>query len=154
MSVDVRFTITAAEPIDELELAEHSAAFHTEFRDWERYPLLTRDDYADYPSRCLESSVVERYYGPGYERGPWPRIRDMGDWLMLRFGETAVVGYMGDCDDSPGVPWPEARAECDELWRTVGHHPYLMVFQLGRPNLGWGCTCEHCADIPIPEATR
>jgi hypothetical protein len=42
------------------------------------YPDLGFDEYE--PVQTIEAQTLWRYYGRGYERGPWPEIRDMGDW--------------------------------------------------------------------------
>jgi hypothetical protein len=144
MGVDVELKVRTFEPLTDDELAEVDAAFieqfGLEFEDDDH--RISRDKYEG--DGCIIDSL-DRYYGPGYERGQWPRIRAMGDWLAVRFGETAEVRYGGDSayEWDHLTPWPEARAECEASWRQVGHHPYGSWH---RPR----CDCDHCSTIPWP----
>lgn len=36
-----------------------------------------------------------RYYGPGYERGPWPVISALLRWMQINF-PSAIIYYSGD----------------------------------------------------------
>lgn len=139
MGIDARFSITAAEPFADDDVAEHRAAFHERYvPDGYGFPFLERSGWDDNPSRNLETSDHLAYYGKGYERGNWPIIRDMGDWLALHFGEMAIVGYGRDCDNgAPGTPWPTIRAEVDDWWENHGHLPRYP-----------DCSCSHCVTIP------
>jgi len=70
----------------------------------------------------LEVSTMHRYYGPGYERGPWASIRACGDWLQHNVGPTF---YGGDSGDSLG-PWEREATVCQAHWLRHGHKPYRM----------------------------
>lgn len=94
-----------------------------------RYPDLGFDEYE--PVQTIEVKTLDRYYGVGYERGPWPEIREMGDWLALALGETAEVRYGGDTADEWEflTAWPEVRKENDAHYEAVGHEPYRAIFR-------------------------
>lgn len=89
--------------------------------------------------------LLDRYYGPGYERGPWPELRAFGDELAVHVGETAEVFCSGDhVDSEDSEPWATARAENEEHWQRVGHLPY-------RNHFGMGCDCPHCESLTAPK---
>lgn len=144
MGVDVEMKVRTCEPLTDDELWELASDFRAKFPvtsslpngpDW---PTIDRDKYADDPA-VLAVAMLDRYYGPGYERGGWPYLREMGDWLMLRFGETAEVRYGSDAgytDFASLQPWPTVRSENDEHYAKLGHLPY-------RPT----CPCDHCETL-------
>jgi hypothetical protein len=57
---------------------------------------LTRSTY--YEDERVEVHTLDRYYGPGYERGHWPRIFEMIVTLRAAFPD-ATVHYGSDSDD-------------------------------------------------------
>lgn len=64
-----------------------------------------------------------RYYGPGYERGPWPSIAAV---LMALYAAPNVeaVWYFGDCHDEDEPFTREQVLEFSEHYMTVGDRPY------------------------------
>jgi len=68
-----------------------------------------------------------RYYGPGYERGPWPRIAAV---LMALFASPNVehVWYFGDCSDEGEPITPEQVMEICAHYMRVGDRPYRTAF--------------------------
>lgn len=94
-----------------------------------RYPDLGFDEYE--PVQTIEVKTLSRYYGKGYERGHWPEIREMGDWLMTTLGETAEVRYGGDTASEWEylTPWPQVRAENEAHWEQFGNEPYRAYFK-------------------------
>lgn len=71
-----------------------------------------------------------RYYGPGYERGPWPRIAAA---LMALHASPNVetVWYFGDCNDF-GEPFtPERVHEFNAHYMKEGDRPYRSPRQAG-----------------------
>lgn len=68
-----------------------------------------------------------RYYGEGYERGPWPRLAAA---LMALFASTNVekVWYGSDCDDVPEVVVGDVLFLCGYFMRC-GHRPYRDSFK-------------------------
>ena len=118
-----------AEPLDTLR-EKFRATFAVEHDfDERRYPDLAWDDYDPVPT--LEVRTLMRYYGPGYERGHWPDIKAMGDWLANTLGDSAEVRYGGDSADEWDelTPWPEARAECEAHWQAHANEPYRRAFE-------------------------
>ena len=111
------FTVMSAPAYRELRDAFH-AAFPDELSDADghRWPHMCWDDCE--PEPTIEVVCMERYYGPGYERGHWPDIKKMGDWLAVRLGELAELRYGGDsADEWEGLrQWGKVRGENDALW--------------------------------------
>jgi hypothetical protein len=66
-----------------------------------------------------------RYYGPGYERGPWPSIAAV---LMALHASQNVetVWYFGDCSDGDGdEPFTQQRVhEFNAHYMAEGDRPY------------------------------
>jgi hypothetical protein len=54
-------------------------------------PAIVADD----DEQLIRVHMHHRYYGPGYERGPWPEIRATAEWLEMRFAGHEVW-YGGD----------------------------------------------------------
>lgn len=74
-----------------------------------------------------------RYYGPGYERGPWPRIAAV---LMALHASQNVsaVWYYGDCSGGSEEPFtPEQVHEFSAHYMKEGDRPYRGAFaNIGR----------------------
>ena len=143
MGIDVTYGVRTAERLTDDEFEVEQSAFYARFPDDKephQFPSFERD--ADDPN-AIEIQCLDRYYGPVYSRGFWPVIREMGDWLMLRFGEAGEVRYGGDhlggWDELR--PYPEQRAENDLHWSRRGHSPYREA-----------CNCDHCAALPTPDS--
>ena len=71
-----------------------------------------------------------RYYGPGYERGPWPLIAAV---LMILFASenAETVWYFGDDLDFDGDdPFTsEQVAEFSKHYMKHGNRPYREMFK-------------------------
>jgi hypothetical protein len=133
MGVDVEFkartTGQLPEPVATLA-ARFREAMPFEYEvGGQRYPDLTWDEYDPIPT--LEVHTLMRYYGPGYERGHWPSIRAMGDWLAEALDGVSEVRYGGDSADEweELTPWAEARAECETCWDRFGNEPYQAAMR-------------------------
>lgn len=74
-----------------------------------------------------------RYYGPGYERGPWPRIAAV---LMSLFACSNVehVWYFGDCGDEGEPITPAQVMEICAHYMRVGDRPYRTGFAPAPPS--------------------
>jgi hypothetical protein len=123
MGVDVEFKARFHEPpskelLDDLLAAFREAWPADAYYSDKGYRLPDLEWTEDDGVRTLECCTLSRYYAPGHERGPWPEIRAMGDWLAVRLGELAEVRY--GCDSDPewenAKPWPDARRENDRHW--------------------------------------
>lgn len=104
---------------------------------WEQDGPDITPDAGELFIRC---HLMTRYYGLGYERGNWPLIRAIGEWMEARIGP---VWYGGDS----GVlaePFPETRRqELNQLFIRVGHSPYLRSGARDAP------ICEFCGNRPM-----
>lgn len=138
MGVDVEMKVRTHRPLTDGELNDVRSKFIERFPEveWEtergdRYPDLERDEWAA-GGQVVALRTLQRFYGAGYERGHWPTIREMGDFLAVVFGETGEVRYGGDCGDTDWEalqPWADARAECEPLWEEFGNEPYRAYFR-------------------------
>lgn len=85
---------------------------------------------------AIEGSTHEveqrwRYYGPGYERGSWPRIAAV--LLALMAGENVeTVWYFGDCSDGDEPFTRERLEQYNKHYIENGDRPYRGAFK--RPN--------------------
>ena len=70
-----------------------------------------------------------RYYGPGYERGPWPSIAAV---LMALHAcsNVVTVWYFGDCVDNDEPFTPQRVHEFSAYYMGVGDRPYRAKFKL------------------------
>jgi len=132
MGVDAVVYVQLEETISNEELAMLSsdiveAFYSVEFTTNKEYGWspLTRDTEG---RNALQVFWALWFYGPGYERGDWPNISGVLDWLQGRFGEKATVLYGGDCGNIPEDlrQWtPEHKAEIWEHFIEHGHRPYF-----------------------------
>lgn len=129
MGIDVVFKARPHERMDATTFEALRYLLHVEFPDelagvgW-RFPDMAWDVYEDAPT--IEVSSADRYYGVDYERGHWPQIEALGDWLAEAFDGVAELRYGGDHADDWCylVPWATARAELRPHWDRVGNEPY------------------------------
>lgn len=75
-----------------------------------------------------ELETHARYYGPQYERGPWPTIASA---LLLLYCNPDVdkVWYYGD-DSDPKEFTPEHLRDMNEYWIRYGNAPYRSFGRL------------------------
>lgn len=66
-------------------------------------------------------NTLIRYYGPNYERGPWPDIRAMVEWFWRHF-PGCEVHYGGD--DEVDVITPEELNDINNCYLDYGHGRY------------------------------
>lgn len=108
---------------------------------WGRRALVVTDSYqakAGY-AQTIEVSQGWRYYGPGYERGPFEVIYMAAVWLEHNI-PGADVFYGGDSDDKTNPFGVEQRDQLLAHWLEHGHWPYRSGF--GKCKGGY--ECEHC----------
>ena len=67
-----------------------------------------------------------RYYGPGYERGPWPRIAAILMTLMAS-EDVETVWYYGDCSDGDEPFTPSRLEQYNNHYIANGDRPYRGV---------------------------
>jgi len=91
----------------------------------------------------LEVNLFSRYYGPGYKRGDWLRLRGIIEWLRRRF-PTGSVWYGGD---SSGVCASEmddeALKEIDDVFYASGRYGYTHPKYRGQDG---DVTCPRCQE--------
>lgn len=69
----------------------------------------------------LVANVLHRHYGIGYERGPFPIIAAICEWLQRRVGDVYVGG---DCGVGVRL-WTDQREELWAHWTEHGGRPYF-----------------------------
>lgn len=129
MGVDVEMKARLREPLTADEFEDLRDNFRETFPDQyavegARYPDLV---LRDLEPGVLVLETLHRFYGIGYERGHWPEIQRIGDWLAVRLGERAELRYGSDSgytDWASLTPWAEARAENAAHWEAQGNEPY------------------------------
>lgn len=82
---------------------------------------------------AIEGSTHEvdqtwRYYGPGYERGPWPCIAATL-LALLASEDIETVWYYGDCNDGDEPFTPERLEQYNEHYIENGDRPYRGAFK-------------------------
>lgn len=96
----------------------------------------------------LRVNTRHRYYGPGYERGDWPRLAGLLGWLNFNL-PAAKVYYGGDSGGRLGLADGDFLDEMWAHWAEHGRLPYAYngPEQERRWNRGvfpaWP-TCELC----------
>ena len=85
----------------------------------------------EYPEATHELDTNYRYYGDGYERGPWPRI---GAALMILFASMGIekVWYGSDCT-GPQEIQPEDVNKISLHYMLNGERPYRGIKQFITP---------------------
>lgn len=78
----------------------------------------------------LSVRTLFRWYGPGYERGPWPQLSAAIRWLLYN---TEEVWYWNDyAENRPNPITFEQLEEFDKHWANVGGLPYRGYMTEGR----------------------
>lgn len=98
-------------------------------------PIIANDG-----EQFINVNLSGRYWGPGYERGNWPIIKAVAEWLETRIPQ-GEVWYGGD---SSGICLERfdmtKRAEFSLHWALNGRRPYVTFG--GR--VGSSVACPHC----------
>lgn len=117
MGLDATIIITG--PITDAELEAGIEEFDA--RTYHADVTVSRDDYGTVEVDCGSA----RYWGPGYERGPWPQIAGWIEAARAAF-PGHVIRYGGDLvDDTEGqVMDDEAMSRFWAHWRSPHFHDY------------------------------
>lgn len=89
--------------------------------------------------QILKVRTLHRYYGPGYERGPWPILRAMIAFLKAH---DCIVHYGSDSGDTMEIATDDWIATMDKHWASNGGRPYRDYFKSFRGKRG--PTCKIC----------
>lgn len=138
MGVDVRMYVTHDNTLTDAQVRRLSAdifdAMYGDFfyidkeRDQHALSVMSQEE-APLPLRryrqIIEVSTLDRYYGPGYERGNPPAIIAVAEWLDRRI-PGCTIWYDGDCCDDDAIqPFDrKARLAMLDHWAEHGHAPY------------------------------
>lgn len=128
MGVDVVFKVRPSSDLDPYEFDDLRRAFYEAYPDPDaagddRFPNMEWDNYEPRPT--IEVACLDWYYGAGYERGHWPAIREMGDWLAEHI--QGELRYGGDSADEWEYlkPWPAVREALNQHWDVYETRPYF-----------------------------
>lgn len=109
---------------------------------------------ADDDEQFIKVNLFGRFYGKGYERGDWPKLRACIFWLATRIPQ-GQVWYGGDSGGECAVPaTPSFMADMDLHWAMHARRPYVRYenkFKIGLPtdNLA-PPVCQLC-EVPMAE---
>jgi hypothetical protein len=91
------------------------------------FTVVPADNYLreEYPRVTHRLEGYPRFYGVGYERGPWPEISAA---LMILFATPGIEGvwYGHDCGGVVEI-FPENVLEISEYYMRRGRRPYYGV---------------------------
>jgi hypothetical protein len=117
MGLDASIWVTTPAPVSDAQVEEWSERLRYEFQneapDADGCPCLERKDWDDASANgvrvpdghsILKVGTAMRYYGPGYERGPWAILSGVCRWLSLAVPD-ATVWY--GADHGGEKPWSE-----------------------------------------------
>lgn len=139
MGVDVEMYARLEKPPSDELMAEVEEFFRSRLvmgsgkgsrpdKGWEEYPYLEvveRDD-----EWFVELRTLDRYWGPGYERGDWPSI--YGYWRAFEAFWPGQVYYHGDgyYPGEVGEPFSAEKAEAYwEHWSGPHGDDYAQSFK-------------------------
>lgn len=124
---------------DENEASEEDRALIGKVVWWQDGPPIVAED----DEQFLKVRLYGRYYGPGYERGDWPKLRAVIGWLHANIPHCEVW-YGGDSSGMCAVHMTPARiAAFDAHYYSNGHEPYVSAFG---NRLGVNVTCLTCEE--------
>lgn len=126
MSIDSLFIVVlprgvSAEELAHANLALHRSPFASELLSGKSLDIVgnrlrMRDVRVPPCGVVLDLDLLLCYFGPGYERGHWPTILEIGTWLSERFPD-AELRYGTDNTDDPTELWDAALQERNAaLW--------------------------------------
>lgn len=142
MGVDCEIGFDSAVPLTERQVANLNGRLREAMGCGETSRLKIRlpQEYEEGRQYVVENEW--RFYGPGYERGPWPQIRAVIAWLGANV--NGPIYYGGDCDDAIPRFGPANMAHVDAHWTKHGHMPYNTYGSRGNAAI----VCPTC-DLPL-----
>ena len=102
MGVDVNLYAVTSRRLTDEELAAADAFYRERVPCDQKYEEGLRRAFEERygtMSNRVEVETMLRYYGPGYERGPWPQIYGMIRVLEAAMPVPSVIHYGGDYDE-------------------------------------------------------
>lgn len=127
MGVDVVFKVRPDPALTPKEYEALRQRFYEAYPDetegaYHRFPSMEWDKYE--PKPTIEVQCLDRFYGIGYERGHWPVIRELGNWLDVNV--PGELRYGGDHADEWEylTTWSTVVIDLDRHWDEHGNEPY------------------------------
>jgi hypothetical protein len=108
-------------------------------------PWLTSDFPCANAVTILAVRWAGNYYGPGYERGYWPHIAAVIQFLKHRLPDCRVW-YRADSGDSSTEMTPEAMGHLWHYWSHHGCRPYHERHSQHGPRDAMPI-CDECAQL-------
>jgi hypothetical protein len=88
----------------------------------------------------IQAHLYSRYYSPNYERGNWPLIRSVAEWMESHLEGT--VWYGGDSSGVLAEPLDSDRRDSlNAYFIQHGHDPYTEYFTAESPRR---LKCDYC----------
>lgn len=125
MGADVQISIKSKE-LNEDEIKKLNQEIYHRFhigKDQEWWEFKWSEDDEAYTLHSLM-----RYYGDGYERGPWPQIHALLRYVKDFVGGKGNVFYYSDSNCLEDINSPTTYLDIEQIfthWLDVGHKPYL-----------------------------
>lgn len=143
MGIDVNIYVVGEQDILDADIEKANELFSEIFYnggDGKFEDCFERAYDGDRRNNIIMINSLDRYYGEGYERGPWPKIFAKVMFALAHFPDARVY-YLSDSHDftqTDDNSWCEASQEnLAKLWAHYlkhGHTPYRGFFRL-RGNL-------------------
>jgi hypothetical protein len=128
MGLDVVFKVRPDPDLEPDEFSDLRRRFYKAHPDprakgeEDHYPRMAWD--VDESQPTIEVDLLDRYYAVDYERGPWPSIREIGEWLAANISGELRYGSDSAYEWEFLRPWSQVRDELDAHWGRVENRPY------------------------------
>src|SRR5689334_7021691 len=119
MGIDIQIYVKGDVSDEELDRARDE----WDFRIYDA--RLERSDWDHDKGRVQVDQTYIRYWGPGYERGPWPQIASWIEAMSAAFPNRDIC-YGGDDDDDETIPivTDDMMRKFWAHWRSPKAHDY------------------------------
>lgn len=118
MGIDARIQFDAPKLTTKEVMVDMAYDLACRIDGFDQHPCIT---WSEYDNR-YEVEYWSRYWGPGYERGDWPKLRAILDTLLWN-QDVSEVYYGGDHEDTVGRFTRDDLEDLDQHFAT-GEHTY------------------------------
>lgn len=146
---DTELRRISAEICSRTDIYPYSEDHHIlhEVADWSWYFGSEEEILKNEGEQVITCDTLWRYYGPGYERGPWAHIKELLSLLGHYFPNSRIY-YGGDSSGIKGeLVTQDFIKSINDHWLKYGHAPYRgyssNYFNLEIPK------CSFCVNRPM-----